>query len=100
MAFTTPNLMSQYKELLKQRAELDRQIEEARQRDSGAALEQVRAMVAEFRLSADEIFGRQRKPSGPVAAKYRDSATGAIWSGRGKPPRWLAGKSRDEFLID
>lgn len=91
--------MKTYKELLKQRAELDRQIEEARQRDNSAALGKVRALVAEFDLNADDIFGRQRKATGPVAAKYRDNATGATWSGRGKPPRWLTGKDRSEYLI-
>lgn len=91
--------MTTYADLLKQRAELDRKIEEARHRNSGAALEQARAIVAEFGLTAHEVFGRQRKKTGPVAAKYRDRATGATWSGRGKPPRWLAGKDRAEYLI-
>ena len=40
----------------------------------------------------------------PVAAKYRDAATGNIWSGRGKSPRWLVareaeGRKREEFRI-
>jgi DNA-binding protein H-NS len=36
----------------------------------------------------------------PVAnAKYRDPATAATWSGRGRVPNWIAGKNRDEFLI-
>jgi len=40
----------------------------------------------------------------PVAPKYRDPNTGETWTGRGKPPRWLAeqihmGHSKDEFLI-
>lgn len=97
--FDHPDLMSQYKDLLKQRAELDRLIEELRQRENGEALEKVRALVTEFGLTADDVFGRQRKASGPVAAKYRDNATGATWSGRGKPPRWLAGKDRNDYLI-
>jgi len=41
----------------------------------------------------------------PVPPKYRNPETGATWSGRGKPPRWVsdaeaAGKSRDDFLIN
>ena len=33
-------------------------------------------------------------------AKYRDPATGKTWTGRGKPPTWIAGvKDRDAFLI-
>lgn len=37
---------------------------------------------------------------GPQAPKYRDPATGATWSGRGKAPSWLAGATdRAVFLI-
>jgi DNA-binding protein H-NS len=39
-----------------------------------------------------------------VAPKYRDSATGATWTGRGKQPKWMAaalaaGKKIDDFKI-
>lgn len=39
-----------------------------------------------------------------VAPKYRDAATGATWTGRGKQPKWLAaalkgGKKLEEFKI-
>lgn len=38
---------------------------------------------------------------GPQAPKYRDPATGATWSGRGRAPAWLAGaKDRKAFLIE
>ncbi|CAB3794564.1 H-NS family nucleoid-associated regulatory protein [Paraburkholderia fynbosensis] len=40
------------------------------------------------------------QPKGPQAAKYRDSKSGATWSGRGPAPAWLAGaKDRTKFLI-
>jgi DNA-binding protein H-NS len=39
-------------------------------------------------------------PRGPQPAKYRDPASGAEWSGRGKAPSWLASaKDRTAFLI-
>jgi len=39
-----------------------------------------------------------------VAPKYKDSQSGATWSGRGLTPKWLAekeksGAKREEFLI-
>lgn len=39
-----------------------------------------------------------------VAPKYRDAATGATWTGRGKQPKWLAaalkgGKKIEDFKI-
>ncbi|RYG11807.1 MAG: H-NS histone family protein [Burkholderiales bacterium] len=41
---------------------------------------------------------------GTVAAKYRDSASGKTWTGRGKTPAWMAaelaaGKNKQDFLI-
>jgi len=40
----------------------------------------------------------------PIPPKYRHPQTGATWTGRGKPPRWLtdaeaAGTARQTFLI-
>ncbi|WP_282892473.1 H-NS family nucleoid-associated regulatory protein, partial [Xanthobacter autotrophicus] len=35
-----------------------------------------------------------------VSAKYLDPNSGATWTGRGKPPAWIAGKDRDQFLIE
>ncbi|WP_232448328.1 H-NS family nucleoid-associated regulatory protein [Burkholderia ubonensis] len=35
----------------------------------------------------------------PAQAKYRDPASGAVWSGRGRAPRWIAGQDRENFLI-
>jgi len=44
------------------------------------------------------------RPKATVAPKYRHPETGETWSGRGKPPRWLAnaeaqGAKRESFLI-
>lgn len=31
--------------------------------------------------------------------KYRDPQTGKTWSGRGRIPKWIEGKDRENFLI-
>jgi DNA-binding protein H-NS len=39
--------------------------------------------------------------SGKLPAKYRDPKTGATWSGKARPPKWIANaKDRSKFLID
>ncbi|KQP13728.1 H-NS family nucleoid-associated regulatory protein [Pseudorhodoferax sp. Leaf267] len=101
--------MSSYKELLQQRENLERQIQEARQRENQEAVDKVRALVAEFELTADDIFGNPRRAgkSGKVSAsagqkvapKYRNPATGDTWTGRGKPPKWIADQNREQYLI-
>lgn len=48
---------------------------------------------------------KSRGAANPVAPRYRNPENEAeTWSGRGKPPRWLAaaiadGANRDDFLI-
>lgn len=54
--------------------------------------------LAELGLSRVKA-GKIGRPRAGVAAKYRDPETGATWSGRGKPPRWIAGKDREQFAI-
>lgn len=93
--------MTAYKELLAQKATLDAQIEAAQAEAKAQAVAQARALIAEHGLTAADVFPRQgKKPKGSVSApKYRDPATGATWTGRGKPPNWINGKDRAAFAL-
>ncbi len=95
--------MASYQDLLKQREALEKQIAEARQRETADAVAKVRALMTEYGLTASDVFPsgktRNSKPTAKVAPKYRDPATGSTWTGRGKAPRWIAGKDRAKFLI-
>jgi DNA-binding protein H-NS len=89
------------KQLLQAREELDRKIAEVRQQAKADAIARVRAIVAEFDLSARDVFAtRTRKgAANPGEPKYRDPVSGKVWTGRGKPPNWIQGKDRSQFLI-
>lgn len=98
--------MSSYKELLAQKAALEAQIDQARATEVAAAVITVKQLIADFSLTAEDIFPTPGKKSASgaakgtkVAAKYRNPETGDTWTGRGKAPRWLDGKDRDQFLI-
>jgi DNA-binding protein H-NS len=103
--------MANYKELLAQRAALDKQIEELRQAELHSATAQVRQLVAEWGLSPEDCgfksgiatARKQAKSTSVVAAKYR-GPNGETWSGRGRAPKWLValeaeGRQRAEFSI-
>ncbi|GLU33937.1 H-NS histone family protein [Trinickia caryophylli] len=98
--------MSQYAELKAQIAKLQNQAEEARQAELVNVIADIRQKIAEFGLSAGDLgfaqAARRGRPpkKAPLPARYRDPKTGATWSGRGKPPKWIAGKNRDRFLIE
>nr|WP_060985417.1 H-NS histone family protein [uncultured Acidovorax sp.] len=95
--------MPSYKELLAQRQNLDAQIEALRKSESQEALSTVRQLINEFGLTQADVFptGRAKSPlkGNTVAPKYRDPQTGGTWTGRGKPPLWIAGKDRAQFEI-
>ena len=92
--------MSNYKALLSQKAELEAQIAEVRAREKADAVAHARTLIAEYGLTADDVFPPAKSKPGSVGvAKYRDPATGVTWTGRGKPPNWILGKDRAQFLI-
>ena len=72
---------------------------------SGAILK-VRQLVESFGIEPKDIFSRSAgkgalgQEKRKVVAKYRDPATGKEWTGRGKAPRWLDGKNREEYRIN
>lgn len=92
--------MATYKELLAQREQLEKQISEARKAEVGDAVAKIRTLMKDYGLSiADIAPTRAADKREKVEPKYRDNATGATWTGRGKPPVWIKDKNRDDFLI-
>jgi DNA-binding protein H-NS len=93
--------MTSYTELLAQKAELEAQIAAAQAERKAEGIAAARALIQEHGLTAADVFPTPgKKAKGSVGApKYRDPATGATWTGRGKPPNWINGKDRESFLI-
>lgn len=75
--------------------------ERARRLEKGAALERIRALIAEYDIQPSElgIVRPRREDATASPAKYHDPLTGATWTGRGRVPRWLVGKDREQYLI-
>ena len=100
--------MSTIQELLAQRAELEKKIAEAQRSAKADAIAKVKALMAEYGLSAADLAGKtpsvKAEGGKKVAAKYRDPASGQTWSGRGLKPKWLqaalaGGKSLSDFAL-
>jgi DNA-binding protein H-NS len=92
-----------YQQLLAEREALDQKINEMRNAERAGVIERIRKDVADFDLTERDVFGGAARTSVrkgiTVAAKYRDPQTGATWTGRGKPPKWISDKDRQQFLI-
>ena len=95
--------MSTLKEIDAQLAVLQAQREKLRQSELKEAISQARSLIAEYGLTSADVFlpsrGRSSGNRAKVAAKYRDPASGATWTGRGKAPKWIVGQDREKYAI-
>ncbi|MDR0203983.1 MAG: H-NS histone family protein [Delftia acidovorans] len=91
--------MSEYKNMLARKAELDAQIAQAHAEAKAEGIAAARALIQEHALTAADVFPQGKAKGSVGVAKYRDPASGATWTGRGKPPNWINGKDRAPFLI-
>lgn len=101
--------MATYQELLAQKAELEKKIEDARRQELADAISQIRALMAQYGITIADLSARpsakgSSAKGSKVAPKYRNSATGETWTGRGRQPKWVesalaSGKTLDDLAI-
>lgn len=91
--------MADIQELLRQREEVERQIQQLQQSGRQESIATVRQLMAEHNITVHDLVtpigtGKGAGRRGPnkgatVRPKYRDPASGKTWSGRGLKPRWF-----------
>lgn len=93
--------MTTYKELLAQRQALEKQIAEVRKAEITDAVTRARDIIQEFNLTIEDVFppATAKRVGKPAEIRYRDPATGAGWSGRGREPKWIVGQDRSKFAV-
>jgi len=95
-----------YEELQAKIADLQAQAAKVKEEEKEQAIGMARTMISAYGITARDL-GLDKapkvktgpKPGNKVAAKYRDPASGATWSGRGKTPRWINGADRSQCDI-
>jgi DNA-binding protein H-NS len=109
--------------LQKQIQALQKKADAIRKTEVAEAIKKVKQLIGQFELTARDVGlegstsrggtkssttaspKAKAKGGGAVksagVAKYRDPQSGKTWTGRGKPPAWIAGiADRSRFLID
>jgi len=108
--------MKTYSAIKAEIAKLEKQAEALRKTEVAGVIAKIKEAITAYALTAADLgFGRSAVKAAPVpkaknskktsttigVAKYRDPKTGKTWTGRGKPPTWIAGvKNRDPYLIE
>ena len=91
--------MTSLQELLAQKEALEQKIAQIKKAERADALQNARSLIDTFDLTVDELFGKQKSIGKAVAVKYHNPETGETWTGRGRAPRWLDGKNREDFAV-
>jgi DNA-binding protein H-NS len=97
-------MMKTYKELQAEIQSLQAKAEQLRQDEMQHAIDEIREKMNEYGITIQDLEGgakrgRRATAGTTVKPKYRNPETGDTWTGRGKPPRWIAGKDKEQFLI-
>jgi len=95
-----------YEEIQSKIEELQAQAEIVKREEKQQAIDMARTMISAYGITARDL-GLDKtvktktgpKPGNKVSPKYRDPASGATWSGRGKTPRWINGADRSQYAI-
>lgn len=83
-------------------SDLPKLIAQREKQERAAARKELEALAAERGFSLSDLVGEggvATQARIPAAAKYRNPKTGETWSGRGRAPKWLEGKNKDDFKI-
>ena len=97
--------MTNLQDLVTQREAIDKKILELQKEEASNVIKQVQQLIKLYGLTEQDVFGNirvalnEKKQRADIEAKYRDSATGKEWSGRGLAPKWIRDKDRTQFLI-
>ncbi|BBO60430.1 H-NS family nucleoid-associated regulatory protein [Mycoavidus sp. B2-EB] len=96
--------MATYQALQLQIQQLQAQAQEVRKKELASVIAEIKQKIIDYGLSLSDLGLTKTKPSragakAPQPPKYKNPRTGQTWSGRGKPPHWIAGKSKEKFLI-
>lgn len=104
LAVQAENEGKSVEELVAERDRIDAEVKAKQNALKASVIDQIKTVVSTYDISTEELVealgGLKSKRKGIKAKpKYKDPATGVIWSGRGKEPAWIKGQDRSKFLI-
>jgi DNA-binding protein H-NS len=88
--------------LVAQREEIEAQIAQIRATEQADALVTVRNLIRLHGLQITDVFERKaaaKTASRKATPKYRDPATGTLWTGRGRAPLWFDKSRVQDFSL-
>lgn len=95
--------MTSYAEYVEQIAKLQSLAEAARKDEIDGAIKTIKDLMQLHGVTVEDLAaGGRAKPAkakSTVAPQFKNPETGETWTGRGRAPRWLDGKDKEQFRI-
>ena len=95
--------MTTYAEYVEQIAKLQSLAEAARKDEINDAIKKIKDLMQLHGVTVGDLssarVAKATKAKGSFAAQFKNHETGETWTGRGRAPRWLAGKDKEQFRI-
>lgn len=95
--------MPTYAEYVEQIQKLQALAEAARKAEIDDAVRKIKDLMQLHGVTVADLSSARSvkvsKAKGAVAAQFTNPATGETWTGRGRAPRWLDGKDKEQFRI-
>ncbi|WP_080409549.1 H-NS histone family protein [Burkholderia ubonensis] len=80
---------------------LDREIKEVKSKVVESVMEDIVNSLRQHGVTPEILaeYAQSKKRTKSVPPRYWNPDTGETWSGRGREPKWIAGKERGPYLI-
>lgn len=96
-------MTSTYAELKKQIAELEQAAHAARKAETAEAISKIQTIMMDYGLTVADIDNKGKtkslKSKVTVPVQFMNPETNQTWTGRGRVPRWLDGKDREQYRV-
>lgn len=95
--------MTSYAEYVEQIAKLQSLAEAARKDELSGAIQKIKDLMQQYGITVEDLSsGTRAKPAkvkSTVAPQFKNPETSETWTGRGRAPRWLDGKDKEQFRM-
>lgn len=92
--------MATYEEVKQSAQQMQRELQEAWQRERPLVLEGLKEKIKEFKFSPEELDLLRPKTKRISKQRYKDPKSDQIWSGQGRQPKWYKQRINEGYDVE
>jgi DNA-binding protein H-NS len=92
--------MATYEEVKQSFQQMEKELQEAWQKERPLVLNQIKEKVHEFNFTAEELGLANPKTIRTARQRYRDPKSDLIWTGQGRKPAWFKQRVSEGYDVE